>query len=239
MGTLARPAHRDAPPGWSDPTALIAVSAVDDHPLILRGLRSYLAERAPDIRLAVVAATVDRLLAQPAAGVTVVLLDVHLGDGSAVEHNVRRLRATGAQVVLFTSEHRPAVVRRALDAGAVGLVLKEDPEANLVQAIRQAHVGEFYASSRLAHRVVTDPIGLVQLSVRERQVLALLARGLPWGAVARHLDLSVETARTHCYRALEKYSKAGGEPLNGPKELTYRAIADGHVELDVPISAIS
>ena len=59
---------------------------------------------------------------------TVVLLDLHLGDGSDVAENVERLRARGAGVLIVTSDHRPAVVGRALDAGALGLVLKEDPE---------------------------------------------------------------------------------------------------------------
>jgi DNA-binding NarL/FixJ family response regulator len=209
----------------------ITVAAVDDHPLILRGLQACLIENVPGIHLTVVAPTVAELLAQPHQGVTVVLLDLHLGDGSLPEDNVRHLRAMGAHVVLFTTEHRPAVVRRALDAGAVGLILKEDPEEQLIEAIRQAHAGNFYASSRLAHQVVTDPAGVVRLSEREREVLSLLARGLPWGAVARRLRMSAETARTHCYRALEKYTQSGGEPVNGPKELIARAIADGHVEM--------
>lgn len=220
--------------GWCetpDVSCLTEVAAVDDHPLILRGLQAYLAGQAPCIQMTVVAATVDELLTDPRPGVSVVLLDLHLGDGSTAQDNVRRIRATGAQVILYTSEHRPAVVRRALEAGAVGLILKEDPEARLVEAIRQAHEGHFYVSSRLAHQVVTDPNGLVHLSERETEVLALLARGLPWNTVARLLSISAETARTHCYRAMDKYTRSGGEPVNGPKDLVSRAIADGHVEM--------
>jgi len=212
----------------------ITVAAVDDHPLILRGLHAYLAEHAPDIRLSLVVPTVDELLESPDADVTVVLLDLHLGDDTTPEDNVRRVRATGANVVLFTSEHRPAVVHRALDAGAVGLILKEDPEATLVGAIRQAHTGGFYASSRLAHQVVTDPTGLVRLSEREREVLGLVARGLPWGPLARRLGMSPETARTYCYRALEKYTRSGGERVDGIKELAFRAVVDGHVDVSDP-----
>jgi DNA-binding NarL/FixJ family response regulator len=221
--------------GWCetpDATCDVTVAAVDDHPLILRGLQAFLSGSVPCIRMTLVASTVEELLADPQPAPTVVLLDLHLGDGSVPEENVRRIRDTGAHVVLYTSEHRPAVVRRALEAGAVGLILKEDPEARLVEAIRQAHDGQFYVSSRLAHQVVTDPTGLVRLSEREGQVLALLARGLPWSTVARRLEISTETARTHCYRAMEKYTKSGGEPVNGPKDLIFRALADGHVELD-------
>ncbi|MEP7191346.1 MAG: response regulator transcription factor [Actinomycetota bacterium] len=221
-----------------DASCEATVAAVDDHPLILRGLQAYLAESVPCIRMTRVASTVDELFADPGGTVSVVLLDLQLGDGSIPEDNVRRIRGTGAHVVLYTSEHRSAVVRQALDAGAVGLILKEDPEARLVEAIRQARDGHFYVSSRLAHQVVTDPNGMVRLSEREREILALLARGLPWGAVARRLNISTETARTHCYRAMEKYTKSGGEPVNGPKDLVFRAIADGHVQMAPATAAV-
>ena len=212
----------------------IVVAAVDDHPLVLRGLQSYLVDHVRDIRLARVVATADDLLASPTPGLTVVLLDLHLGDGTVPEDNVARLRAAGLRVVLFTSEHRPAVVRRSLDAGAVGLVLKEDPEASLVEAIRQAHAGRFYASSRLAHQVVADPVGLVRLSEREGEVLTLVARGLPWSAIARQLGMSAETARTYCYRALEKYVRSSGEPVNGLRDLAFRAVVDGQIRAAEP-----
>lgn len=213
----------------------IVVAAVDDHPLILRGLQAYLAEYVADVRIRTVVRTVDELLPAALAEVTVVLLDLHLGDGTAPEDNVRRVRALGPHVVLFTSEHRPAVVRRCLDAGAVGLVLKEDPEASLVEAIRHAHVGRSYASGRLAHQVVSDPAGLVRLSEREGEVLALVARGLPWTAIGRRLGMSDETARTYAYRALEKYVRTGGEPINGLRDLAFRAVVDGQVHTDEPV----
>lgn len=214
----------------------IVVAAVDDHPLILRGLQAYLAEQVPDVRLTTVVRTVDDLL--PATpGVSVVLLDLHLGDGTLPEDNVRRVRALGPHVVLFTSEHRPAVVRRSLDAGAVALVLKEDDEASLVEAIREAHAGRFYASGRLAHQVVSDPLGSVRLSEREAEVLALVARGLPWSAVGRRLGMSAETARTYSYRALEKYVRSGAEPISGLRDLAFRAVVDGQVPTDEPPTA--
>jgi len=215
-------------------TEPVVVAAVDDHPLTLRGLDSYLVHDAPDIRLRSVVRTVDELLETDLAGVSVVLLDLHLGDGTLPEDNVRRIRAVGLQVVLLTSEHRPAVVRRSLDAGAIGLMLKEDPETTLVMTIREAHVGRFCVSSRLAHQVVTDPAGLVRLSAREGEVLSLVARGLPWDSVARLLGMSAETARTYGYRALEKYVRTSGETVNGLRDLAFRAVVDGQVHPGAP-----
>lgn len=208
----------------------IRVAAVDDHPLMLRGLAAHLAHEVAGLELCAVAATVDALLDGWAGGVDVVLLDLNLGDGTSPEDNVTRVREAGAQVLLFTSDHRPAVVSRALGAGAIGLVLKEDPDDRLVEAVRSAAAGQFYVSSRLAFQVVNDPGG-VQLSDREREVLALLARGLPWEMAAKLLGISSETARTHVRRAVEKYTAAGARLRNGPRELVFRAIVDGQVDL--------
>ena len=213
------------------PGPVIAVGAVDDHGFILRGLAAYLLEHEPDIRMVAIAATVSELLATPATECAVVLLDVHLADGSRAERNVRELRTAGAHVVLLTSEHRPAVLRGAFEAGAVGLVLKSDPEAHVAEAVRAAHQGQFFTSGRLAHQVVADSRASVRLTERERDVLGLLARGLPWAAVARRLGVSPETARTHCYRAIEKYASAGGAPVEGPRDVVFRALSDGQIDL--------
>lgn len=211
------------------------VAAVDDHGLLLRGLEAYLAgpDRA-DLDLVAVAGTVDELLAD-APELDVVLLDLHLQDDSDPATNIGRLVAAGATVLLFTSEHRPAVIHRALAAGASGLVLKEESSEQVVEAVRRASTGEFVLSSSLALDIVEEPSGAIPLSARERQVLALLARGLPWDAVARKLGIKTETARTHVRRVTDKYAQRGVQIPNGPRELLYRALSDGHVDLDEPI----
>lgn len=239
--------------------ARIAVAAVDDHPVVLLGLQAYFAEHTADIELVRVAPDVDALLAglQPQSSVgpsadappgtpsnplpgelprarpvmpSVVLLDLRLRDGKAIDDNVRRLRTAGARVLVFTTEHRPAAVRRALDAGAAGLVLKEDPEARLVEAIHSVHSGEAYLSSRLAHTIVTDPRGAVRLSGQERRVLELIARGLPHRQVARMLHITEDTVRTYRKRAIEAYAAAGDGLLEDNRQLVWRAVADGHID---------
>jgi DNA-binding NarL/FixJ family response regulator len=211
---------------------VILVGAVDDHPLVLRGLAATLSAARPQLQLVATGRTVDELLAAWFTPLTVVLLDVHLNDGSDVQDNVRRLTGLGAGVLLVTSDHRPAVVGRALDAGALGLVLKEDSEDSLVEAIRHAAVGEFAVSSRLAQQLVTDPLRRVRLSPKEIDVLSLLARGLPWLQIAREVGTSADTARTYCYRVVEKYARCGTTVVNGPREAAYLVVRDGHLDLD-------
>lgn len=210
----------------------IVVAAVDDHPLVLRGLRAYLTDAHPHIRLDVIASSLEELLERWDAHIAVVLLDINLGDSTSAADNVTRLRRYGAEVVLFTSEHRPALIGEALRAGALGLVLKEDPESRIAEAITAAADGNFYVSSRLAHQIVSDPRSEVRLSEQESAVLRLLARGLPWSTIGKHMSTEPDTARTYCYRAMEKYSRAGAPRVSSPREMAYRALSDGHVDLD-------
>ncbi|MFI8201258.1 response regulator [Streptomyces sp. NPDC085937] len=226
-------------PGAEDGgSPVIGVAAVDDHPILLDGIAAYFAAHAPGIRLVATAENVDLLLAALAGDTTasVVLLDLRLRDGSDVASNVRRLRATGARVLVFTAEQRPALVRRALDEGALGLVLKEDPQERLVDAIRTADSGEIYVSSRLAHSIVTDPRGEVRLSARQLEVLRLIARGLPYADIARMLHITEDTLHTHRKRAVEAYAKVADDQVGGTSELVYRAVADGHIDIgpDLP-----
>ena len=208
----------------------VRVAAVDDHAVVLEGLRAYLDRHLPELVWAGVAETVPELLERVSVPV-VVLLDIRLGDDSDVGANVAALVGAGARVLLFSGEHRPVLVRRGMAAGALGLVLKEDPLPQLAGAIVAAWAGEPYVSSRLAHQIVHDPRGRVHLSDKQLQVLELMARGLPYEAIARQLYISEDTVQTHRKRAIEAFTTAG-TPLGDNKQLTWRAIADGHVDAE-------
>ena len=215
-----------------DPGETIVVGAVDDHPLILRGLQLYLSESAPEMRLDRIESSVDTLLAGSEPKPSVVLLDLLLPKEPDVAGNVRRLRAAGAQVVVLTSDSRPAIVHRALEAGAVGLALKGDPEQMIVEAIRSAHRGEPSWSSRLAYAIVSDPVASVRLSRREREVLTGVAQGKPHRLIARELNLSPNTLPTYLRRAMQRYTEAG-QPVEGFSELAAFALRDGHLDPSV------
>jgi DNA-binding NarL/FixJ family response regulator len=209
---------------------MITVAAIDDHPLILYGLRAYLIAEASDLTLTAVFPTVSALLADPIEMADVVLLDLLLPAEPDVAKNVRGIHAAGAQVVIYTSESRPGVIRNALDAGALGLVLKGDPESRVVEAIRTAAGGEFYVSSRLAHAIVTDPRAVVRLTSREREVLTHVAQGLPHKLIAKKLGISEQTLPSYLRRAGKRYADAN-HPVAGTSELVAAALEDGHIEL--------
>jgi DNA-binding NarL/FixJ family response regulator len=208
----------------------VAVAAVDDHPIVLHGLAHMLATAAPEITVMAVDATVDDLIAGPGRHAGVVLLDLILCDGTPVEANVRRIRELGAQVLILTSDLRPVRLRAAVEAGASGLVLKSDPVERIIAAVRTCRTGRFFVSSPLAHALVTDEEVAARLSIRELQVLAAVAKGLPYKLVARQLDIGTATVRVYLERAIAKYVAIGRTP-HGVQELIGFAVRDGHLEL--------
>lgn len=213
------------------PDAPISVAAVDDHPVVLHGVAHVLAVEAEDMRLDLIEASIEALLRrQPDLSSVVVLLDLLLPGEPDVAANVRRVRAAGAQVVAFTSDSRPAVVRTAVDAGALGVVLKGDPESAVAEAVRAAHAGEFFVSSRFAYAMVTDPRASIRLSPREKEVLTLVANGLPYKVIAKRIGISVQTLPSYLRRVAARYAAAGaGQP--SPSELVALAVRDGHIDL--------
>ena len=136
------------------------VFAIDDHPVVVEGILALVARQAPELEIVGTASTwgdavtaLDGLSAPP----DVVMLDLHLGDGSDPAESITALRGRGAAVVLLTSEVRPVPIRRAMKAGALGLALKSDPIDHVVSVVRTAAAGEPSVSSDLAFVLVTDP----------------------------------------------------------------------------------
>lgn len=205
--------------------ARIRVGAIDDHPAVLKGVIAELGE-LPQAQVCVHARTVEELL-QAAVEVDVVLLDVQLGDGTDVAENVARLAATGAAVLLFTQEHRPAPIARALRSGAAGIVGKHEPMNVLVEAITAVAAGEPLLNPEWAAIVEGDP----ELAPREAEAVRLYAAGLPLKSVARRMSLSQETVKEYLLRARRKYA-AAGRPAQTKTDLYRRAVEDGY--LDAP-----
>jgi DNA-binding NarL/FixJ family response regulator len=214
----------------------LRLAAVDDHPYVLKGILWTLRELAPWITVIATAATVTELLDLGGGAADVVLLDLDLGvpqsdEESDPTHNVQTILAAGPQVLILTAEVRPMPVRRAIAAGAVGLVLKSDPESQLIAAIRTARSGVLAVSSRLAHTLLTDPHLVGHLAPREQQVFELLAQGVARQDIGRLLDPPAKTATVDTYlkRAANTYRSLGRPTFNAYETLQH-VIQDGHVD---------
>jgi two-component system, NarL family, response regulator NreC len=203
--------EQDARP--SAPPAIRVILA-DDHDLMRRSLRLLLDSEAD---LEVIAEADDLpLVVSHVQGHRphVLVLDLNLSGTSSVEA-ISGLRegAPGTQVVVVTMEENPLFAQRALNAGALGYVLKSSAEGELAQAIRAAARGEEYISPSVAARLHGLQSSLVadKLSAREIEVLRLIALGHTSVEIARKLHLSprtIETHRTRIHRKLGLTSRA-------------------------------
>jgi DNA-binding NarL/FixJ family response regulator len=185
---------------------MIKVLLVDDHPLVRHGL-SELLGGTEDIQ--VVAAVDDGEVAAAAAlehQPDVVLMDLSMPrmDGIAA---TRALLAVlpSARVIVLTSFSENERVHDALEAGAVGYLLKDAEPEDVVRAVRDAAAGDAPLSPRAARALLPQNRrpGRAQsdaLSAREREVLALVAAGLPNKSIARRLEISEKTVKAHLTR---------------------------------------
>ncbi|MEX5720483.1 MadR family response regulator transcription factor [Geodermatophilus maliterrae] len=196
----------------TDPIRLVIV---DDHAIVRQGLRSIL-EREPDIEVVGEASTAaDALDLVAAARPHIVLLDLKLSAGSDVTgltlcgELTARVPAPGVLVVTTFLDER--LVLEAIQRGARGYVLKDVDAVALVAAIRAVRRGESAFDSHSAAMVVRSLAAPAppspsspDLTGREREVLALLARGLSNEAIGRELYISATTAKFHVTNLMRK-----------------------------------
>ncbi|MFZ2527291.1 MAG: response regulator [Rhodococcus sp. (in: high G+C Gram-positive bacteria)] len=199
------------------------IGAVDDHDGLIRGLRAIIDEQ-PDMEFAAAARTVPELLTQSKT-LDLVILDLRLEDGSSPRANVEQLQNAGIRTLVYTSGDEPYLVRMAAGAGVLGVLRKNVPEAEFVDAVRRAAAGIAVPTIDWAAALDSDP-GFVDLPPQLREVLALYAAGATTAAVAEKMELSGDTVHDYVDRIRKKYS-AAGRPTRSKTDLLKRAIEDG------------
>jgi two-component system, NarL family, response regulator NreC len=192
--------HLAPSPGSSVDTARIRVVLADDHALVRRSLRLLL-DCEQDVQVVAEAGDL-RGASQHVYGSMphVLVLDLEMPGGSSIEM-IRQLRkrVPATEIVVLTMERSPAFAQRAIDAGAIGFVLKDRADSELPEAVRRASHGEEYVSSHVAagldalRRTVTGD----GLSPRETEVLRSIALGYTSAEIAQKLHLSRRTIETH------------------------------------------
>jgi DNA-binding NarL/FixJ family response regulator len=188
---------------------MIRVLLADDHGLVRAGLQELLAA-APDIE--VVGAAAGGLEAVELAArerPDVVLMDLSMPglDGIAATRRIQE-ESPASEVVILTSFSDRERITDALDAGAVGYLLKDADPGELLRGVRAAAVGESPLSPKAARQLLVSrrreaaPAGTA-LTEREREILRLLADGHPNKVIARTLGISEKTVKNHVSRIFQ------------------------------------
>lgn len=185
----------------------IRVFIVDDHPIVRHGLAQVIGQE-PDFEIcgeAAEASTAFRQIEQTKPDLAII--DIMLRDASGLEL-IKQIRACNDQVkMLVTSMHDETLyAERALRAGAMGYVKKEEAVTKVIEAMRQVLKGKIYLSPAMAdhflHRALRggeepERSPIERLSDRELEVFELIGRGLTTRQIAERLHLSTKTIETH------------------------------------------
>ena len=187
-------------------TAQIRVVLAEDQRMVLGALAALL-ELEDDITVVGSAESGDEALRLTAEQQPdVVLTDIEMPGMSGLELAERlRAGATPPRVIILTTFARSGYLRRALEAGAAGYLLKDAPAANLAAAVRRVHAGLRAVDPELAAEAWSgeDP-----LTDRERQVLSLADEGLTSADISGRLHLSEGTVRNYLSEAISKTGAA-------------------------------
>jgi len=191
----------------------IRVMVVDDHTMVRRGLATFL-RVFEDLELAGEAGSGDAAI-QLCARILpdVVLMDMVMPDmdGAAATRAIRQ-QFPNVQVIALTSFSEEGLIQNALQAGAIGYLLKDVSARELAQAIRAAHAGGGTlapeAAQALIHAATQPPALGHDLTDRERAVLALLVAGLNNTEIAKKLVVSPSTIKSHVSHILSKLGVA-------------------------------
>jgi NarL family two-component system response regulator LiaR len=191
------------------PAQPIRVMLVDDHTMVRRGLAAFL-KVFDDLQLAGEAesgAAAIQLCAEVLPDV--VLMDMVMPDmdGAAATRAIRQ-QFPQVQVIALTSFKEGELVKNALEAGAIGYLLKDVSADELAGAIRAAHAGRVTLSPEAAQALVEaanqPPAPGLDLTEREREVLALMIEGLNNTQIAGRLTISPSTVKSHVSNILSK-----------------------------------
>jgi two-component system, NarL family, response regulator NreC len=207
----------------------IRIVLADDHAVVRSGLR-MLFDGQSDFEVVAEASDVQSARRSVRGHhPRVLVLDLSMPDASGLEAiPLIREESPDTQIVVLTMEQEPAFARQAIAVGALGYVLKDATEDELVEAVRRAAIGESYLTPKLGARIASEPPPGPPdgLSDREVDVLRLIALGHTNAEIGQELYLSVRTIETHRSHAQQKLRLSTRAELVG-YALDHRLISAG------------
>ncbi|MBW8865263.1 MAG: response regulator transcription factor [Verrucomicrobia bacterium] len=189
----------------------IKISIVEDQPEMRESLVAWLGD-APGLRCVGAHATGEEALEKiPRENPDVVLMDINLTGMNGIQC-VSRLKKSlpKVQILMLTTYDEGDPIFDSLRAGANGYLLKNMPQAELVEAVQQVYAGGAPMSLQIARKVISHfhqskpAPDVEQLTIREQEILKLLAKGYMYKEIADHLAISMSTVRSHVCAVYEK-----------------------------------
>ena len=186
----------------------IRILIVDDHPLVRAGLRTLLANDANLEMVAEAASGEEALAAQKRQAFDVALVDLRLPGINGIETLKGLLKFDKmCGVLMISSFDSEEDVTRAIECGAKGYLLKDSSGEELLDAIRSVASGGDYIPAWVEQRLM-ERKGDAELSLREAEVLTLIAKGLDNKEIAAILSVSLNTVKTYAKRIFAKLGVA-------------------------------
>ncbi len=182
----------------------IRVLCVDDHPLMREGITAVI-RHEPDMLVVGESSTGrEALEGFRSSSPDITLMDLRLPDMSGIDALIAiRAESPKARIIMLTTFEGDAEIRRALQAGAQGYMLKSMPPKKLVEVIRKVHAGLKYIPTEIAAQLA-EHMGEEALTKREIDVLEKIANGRRNREIAELLFISEETVKGHVKHIMEK-----------------------------------
>lgn len=202
---------------------MIRILLVDDHPIVRTGLRS-LFDNYEDLSVAGEASSGEEAVQfVKTTAVDVVLCDLRLGtgmNGAQTTAAITKLPKS-PRVLILTTFDKDAELLSCIEAGASGYLLKDVSAHTIVDSIRSAAAGQMVLAPEMTQRVLA---GMrqpkIELTTREREVLAQLATGAPNRQIAKTLFVSEATVKTHLVHIFDKLQASSRtEAINRARDL--------------------
>lgn len=196
---------------------------VDDHPLVREGLHLRISNQPEWVVCGEAAGEEEAFAAILAEKPDLAIIDITLKHGHGLEL-IKRLKSHSPQtkILVVSGHHESLYAERALRAGAIGYLNKQESQTKLLDAIRITLTGERFIGPEISQRLIGKAIGsstsaptpIESLTDRELEIFQLIGRGTATGAIAEALFLSCHTVDSHRENIKRKLAITSGSELN-------------------------